>query len=347
MTRGKLLVGTFVTALAVGGAPAAAQNGKAGASTREPGTSVERTGGAVDRGSAGAGSASSAGTASPSSGSSGSGGWSSPAPSSSGSRSAGTREYATAPVRPSARAERSEGQTRSRGDAGVRQPSGGSGGESNGGSRAVPRDSGDRTAGSARPSAPAAAEAGADSSPSRRAVPTYSRPRGNNEATGTAVNREFPLRGGGGYDLNYRTYYPSLYSRYYWPGYGYGLGLGYYYDPTWYDPFAFGGYGSYYGGGGGYYGGAYQAGSSGSGSYERAATGALRLKLKPRNAQVFVDGFFVGSVDDFDGIFQKLGIDAGGHRIEVKAPGYETAEFDVLITPGETVTYKGDLKPIQ
>jgi len=49
-------------------------------------------------------------------------------------------------------------------------------------------------------------------------------------------------------------------------------------------------------------------------------------------------------VDEFDGAFQKLGIDAGGHRIEIKAPGYETISFEVLITPNETVTYKGELK---
>jgi hypothetical protein len=48
-------------------------------------------------------------------------------------------------------------------------------------------------------------------------------------------------------------------------------------------------------------------------------------------------------VDDFDGMFQKLGIDAGGHRVEIRAPGHETISFDVLITPGETVTYKGEL----
>ena len=91
--------------------------------------------------------------------------------------------------------------------------------------------------------------------------------------------------------------------------------------------------------------GAYQG--TGSSSYGRGPQGSVRLKIKPREGQVYVDGFFVGTVDDFDGTFQKLNIDAGGHRIEIKAPGHETISFEVLITPNETVTYKGELPQIQ
>ena len=60
-----------------------------------------------------------------------------------------------------------------------------------------------------------------------------------------------------------------------------------------------------------------------------------------------MDGYFVGDVDSFDGMFQRLTIDAGPHKIEIRAPGYETVQFDVLITPGDTVTYKGDLERIK
>ncbi len=102
-----------------------------------------------------------------------------------------------------------------------------------------------------------------------------------------------------------------------------------------------GGYGY---GGGGYGGGGYYGGSGSSSNYARGETGSLRLKIKPREAQVFVDGYFVGDVDNFDGMFQKLGIDAGGHRIEIRAEGYEPIQFEVLLTPGEAVTYKGELK---
>ena len=139
------------------------------------------------------------------------------------------------------------------------------------------------------------------------------------------------------------SYYRSPYRLYYVPG-GYGFGLGYFYDPLWYDPYGYDPYGFGYGyGGGAGYGGGYYAGS-GRSDYTRGEAGSLRLKIKPREAQVYVDGFFVGDVDNFDGLFQKLGIDAGGHRIEIRADGYEPIQFDVLVSPGETVTYKGDLK---
>jgi len=189
-------------------------------------------------------------------------------------------------------------------------------------------------------------------------VPTYSRPR-DGRGTGTAVDRPAGYYGGGaGNGSIYYPVYPNYGygSSYYYPAYGFGLG--YFYDPSWYDPYYYGGsYGGgagYYGGGpggagyggGGYGGGGYGGGYQGSGSssYGHGPQGGLRLKIKPRVGQVFVDGYFVGKVDEFDGAFQKLGIDAGGHRIEIKAPGYETITFEVLITPNETVTYKGELK---
>ncbi len=123
-------------------------------------------------------------------------------------------------------------------------------------------------------------------------------------------------------------------------GPGYGFGLGYlYYDPFW------GGYGygygdpGYYGGGGG---GGYSLSQSSS-----SETGAVRLKIKQKEAQIYVDGYYVGVVDSYDGSFQKLTLDSGGHKLELKADGYEPLQFDVVIAPGETVTYKGELKRIQ
>ena len=75
--------------------------------------------------------------------------------------------------------------------------------------------------------------------------------------------------------------------------------------------------------------------------------GELRLKIKPREAQVFVDGYYVGIVDDFDGVFQRLHLESGPHRIEVRAPGYETLTFDVQIRFDETTKFEGDLRRIR
>lgn len=73
------------------------------------------------------------------------------------------------------------------------------------------------------------------------------------------------------------------------------------------------------------------------------AFGALRIVDAPRNARVFVDGYYAGEVDDYDGIFQRLNLEAGPHQIEIEvAPGLEPLVFDVRVMPGETVTIHGD-----
>ncbi len=70
-----------------------------------------------------------------------------------------------------------------------------------------------------------------------------------------------------------------------------------------------------------YYGGYYDPWYGGyptypQSSYTSSDEGSLKLKIKPRQAEVYVDGYFVGVVDDFDGIFQRLHVDSGAapHR---------------------------------
>jgi hypothetical protein len=70
------------------------------------------------------------------------------------------------------------------------------------------------------------------------------------------------------------------------------------------------------------------------------AYGALRIVDAPRDAQVFVDGYYAGVVDDYDGVFQHLNLETGSHHIEIEAEGYPLIAFDVLIRPGQTITYR-------
>ena len=138
--------------------------------------------------------------------------------------------------------------------------------------------------------------------------------------------------------------YPDYryYNRYYDPwGYG-GFGLGYFYYSPWGWAPGYYGHPGYYGysGYGGHYG---YGGRYGAYGYE---LGSVRLKVKPRDAEVFVDGYFAGQVDDFDGIFQALKLDSGGYRIEIRKPGYETLHFDVRVQPERTITYRGEMRPV-
>lgn len=72
-------------------------------------------------------------------------------------------------------------------------------------------------------------------------------------------------------------------------------------------------------------------------------TGRLRLEIEPVDAQVFVDGEFVGTVKDHQG---ELEIEAGTRRIEIRAPKHEALTFDVRVVAGRTLTYRGALTRI-
>ncbi len=163
---------------------------------------------------------------------------------------------------------------------------------------------------------------------SGRAVP-YGRPR-DSSPTGTATVRTSPPPQDGSGRILPTYYYPLGYYPWGYGGYGFGgyYGGGYY--GSLYDPWGYGGYGGY--------------GSPRNYSIGYADDGALRLKIQPNQASVFVDGYFAGQVDEFDGIFQRLHVESGPHRIEIRADGYEPLSFDVRILPGRTVTYSGELK---
>ncbi|MEQ1760171.1 MAG: PEGA domain-containing protein [Vicinamibacterales bacterium] len=74
-------------------------------------------------------------------------------------------------------------------------------------------------------------------------------------------------------------------------------------------------------------------------------SGEVRLRVEPRWAEVYVDGFFAGTVDDFDGTFQSLKLESGPYHVEIVAPGFETLEVDLRISPGQKITYRGEMRP--
>jgi hypothetical protein len=76
---------------------------------------------------------------------------------------------------------------------------------------------------------------------------------------------------------------------------------------------------------------------------EGAPVGGVQLDIDPRRAQVFVDGTYVGLVEDFSGYFHHLELPAGPHDIAVVAPGYEPLSFHVLVSPDATITQRAML----
>jgi hypothetical protein len=73
------------------------------------------------------------------------------------------------------------------------------------------------------------------------------------------------------------------------------------------------------------------------------AYGYLQLQMQPLTAMVYVDGLYVGSVDD---LRSGRRVDVGAHRLEVRAPGYQSISIDVRIDPGQTTIYRTDLTPV-
>ena len=76
---------------------------------------------------------------------------------------------------------------------------------------------------------------------------------------------------------------------------------------------------------------------------EGAPVGGVQLAIDPRRAQVFVDGTYVGLVEEFSGYFHHLELPAGQHDISIVAPGYEPLSLHVLVSPGATLTQRGAL----
>jgi PEGA domain len=105
---------------------------------------------------------------------------------------------------------------------------------------------------------------------------------------------------------------------------------GYSYSPFWYgDPlygfqYPFGPYGPY----------PYR------GVYRLDPGAAVRLDVTPKQAEVYVDGYYAGVVDDFNGTFQRLRVEPGEHEIELYLDGYRTVKQKVYLQPDNTFKIK-------
>lgn len=104
----------------------------------------------------------------------------------------------------------------------------------------------------------------------------------------------------------------------------------------------------YFGWGSGYRYGSYYSGRvygyrRGVPTYGRYVSyGDLRLRDFPRDAEVYVDGYYAGIVDDFDGFFQRLTLEVGPHEIEVSDGRYGSQFFDVYVDPYNTIDLRAD-----
>ncbi|MCC7241371.1 MAG: PEGA domain-containing protein [Acidobacteria bacterium] len=72
----------------------------------------------------------------------------------------------------------------------------------------------------------------------------------------------------------------------------------------------------------------------------------LRVLVSPREAAVYVDGYYAGIVDDFDGLFQSLPLAPGGHIVVLYLEAYRTASFNLYLRPGSTMKLRHTMEPL-
>jgi hypothetical protein len=116
-----------------------------------------------------------------------------------------------------------------------------------------------------------------------------------------------------------------------YPGYGF---YGPWYDPwfqPWYGPWLPYPYPGWY---------------PAYGPYGYEFSSALRIEVPSKQAQVFVDGYYAGEVDDFDGTFQRLQLRPGGHEITIYLQGYRTVRHAIYVRPGATERIRDTMEPL-
>ena len=164
----------------------------------------------------------------------------------------------------------------------------------------------------------------------------------SNAQSRQAVPRPVPTRAvghGGGYGYRGPAVHRAYYANPYWYGYRpyyWGFYGGYYTYPFYfgvgfpccgYAPYAYG-YPYYpYG-------------------YPYDISGSLRLQVTPREAEVFVDGYYAGTVDSFDGTFQRLHVQPGEHDLEVFLPGHRSYQQKVYLQPGKTFNVRHTMETL-
>ena len=70
----------------------------------------------------------------------------------------------------------------------------------------------------------------------------------------------------------------------------------------------------------------------------------LRVKVKPKDASVYVDGYYAGKVEDYDGAFERLHVEPGQHEIIVYLDGYRSLHQRLYLSPNSTRKIEGTLE---
>ena len=77
-----------------------------------------------------------------------------------------------------------------------------------------------------------------------------------------------------------------------------------------------------------------------------APDSSLRIQVTPRDAAVYVDGYYAGIVDEFDGKWQRLRVAPGQHEIALYRDGYRTVLEQLYLAPDRTFNIKREMEAL-
>jgi hypothetical protein len=72
----------------------------------------------------------------------------------------------------------------------------------------------------------------------------------------------------------------------------------------------------------------------------------VRVEVTPKQAEVYVDGFYAGLADDFDGVFKRLHTTPGGHAITLHLEGYRTVTENIYASPDSTFKLRDTMEKL-
>jgi hypothetical protein len=72
----------------------------------------------------------------------------------------------------------------------------------------------------------------------------------------------------------------------------------------------------------------------------------VRLEVKPVETEVYVDEHYAGTVDEFDGFFQRLYVAPGPHVLELYLDGHEMVREELYASPGKTYKIRHEMLPL-
>jgi hypothetical protein len=72
---------------------------------------------------------------------------------------------------------------------------------------------------------------------------------------------------------------------------------------------------------------------------------SVRILVDPAETEVYVDGYYAGVVDDFDGLFQRLHLAPGSHEITLRLDGFQTWSAEIFAAPDSTLSLHHEMLP--